>query len=161
MPPGDSLKPPGSDELGCSVQVSVGFTFSHYKPMLTSSCHSNQFILGRQIKRMCIISTLLSIQFHVASFMRKEHVVFKLLQDPLFPTKSQWKLQVAIATKVLVGLTKRKNMHSLHFTIYPFIKFHQKIPSIFKLMQDIHNFSHYKSVEQKLQVDIATKIYSG
>ena len=60
-------------------------------------------ILGRQSKRMCIISTLLST--HVASFMRKEHAVFKLLQDPLFPIISQWKLQVAIATKV-VGLTK-------------------------------------------------------
>ena len=38
--------------------------------------------------------------------MRKENVVFKLLQDPLFPIISQWKLQVAKETKVLVGLTK-------------------------------------------------------
>ena len=115
----------------CSFQVTVGFTFSHYKPMVTSSCHSNQmqtkFILGRQSKRMCPISTLLSTP--VASSMRKEHAVFKLLQDPLFPIISQWKLQVAIATKVLVGLTTGKNMHNLYLTIYPFIKFHEKIPS--------------------------------
>ena len=32
--------------------------------------------------------------------------LIKLLQDPRFPIISQWKLQVAIATKVLVGITK-------------------------------------------------------
>ena len=32
--------------------------------------------------------------------------LIKLLQDPLFPIISQWKIQVAIATKVLFGLTK-------------------------------------------------------
>ena len=63
-----------------------------------------KFILGKEIKRIYIISTVLSI--HIASFIRKEHVVVKLLQDPLFPIINQWKLQVAIATKVLVGLTK-------------------------------------------------------
>ena len=91
------------EETTCIFKVIAGLAFSHYKPLVTSSCHP-KFILGRQIKRMGIISTLLSI--HVASFMRKERVVFKLLQDPLFPIISQWKLQVVIATKVLVGLTK-------------------------------------------------------
>ena len=54
-----------------------------------------------------------------------------LLQDPLFPITSQWKLQVAIATKVLVGLENEHAYHNLHLTIYPFIKFHEKILSSF------------------------------
>ena len=86
-------------------EVIAGSAFSNYKPMVTSSFHNNQSLYwAHKVKKMCIFSTLLSI--HVASFMRKEHAVFKLLQDPLFPMTSQWKFQVAMATKVLVGLTK-------------------------------------------------------
>ena len=93
------------EKTTCIFEVIAGSAFSVYKPMVTSSCHSNQSLVWTdKLKKMCIISTLLSI--HVASFMRKEHVVFKFLKDPLFPIISQWKLQVAIATNFLVGLTK-------------------------------------------------------
>ena len=80
----------------CIFEVTAGSAFSHYEPMVTSSCHSNQSSYWTdKLKQMCIIST----SIHVASFMRKEHAVFKLLQGPLFPIISQRKLQVAIATK--------------------------------------------------------------
>ena len=61
-------------------------------------------MVDEQNNKTCIVSAFLSI--HVASFVRKEHVVFKLLQDPLFPIISQWKFQVAIATNVLIRFTK-------------------------------------------------------
>ena len=72
MPPGYSLKPPGSDELSlesmslvnmilirsceqspCSFQVTVGCTFSHYKPVVTSSCHSNQSLYWADKLKQC------------------------------------------------------------------------------------------------------------
>ena len=81
--------------------------------------------------------------------MRKKHAVLKLLQDPLFPIKSQWKLQVAIATKVLVRLTKCINVHNLHLNIFPFIKLHKK-KALFKLSHDPVNGT-------ERQADIATK----
>ena len=94
------------EKTTCIFEAIAGSAYSHYKSMVTSSCHSNQSLYwADKLKKMCIISTLPS-SIHVASFMRKEHVVFKLLQDPLFPIISQWKFHVAIATKVLVGLTK-------------------------------------------------------
>ena len=57
-------------------------------------------------------------------------------------------------------INKIKNVHNVHLTIYPSIKFDEKNLAVFKLSQ-VHNLSHYKSMEQKTQVDIATKIYTG
>ena len=75
MPPVDSLKTPGSDELSLesmslynmilirsweqsprSFQVTVGFTFSHYKPMVTSSSHSNQSFYWADKLKQCAYS---------------------------------------------------------------------------------------------------------
>ena len=83
---------------------------------------------------MCIISTLLSI--HVANFMRKIHTVFKLLQDPLFPIVSQWKVQVAIATKVFVGLTNEKTCKISTLPSIHLLSFMRKYLAMFKLSQD-------------------------
>ena len=59
---------------------------------------------------------------------------------------------VCDSNKSFDRINKMKNVHNLHLTIYPFIKFHEKI-----CYRRIHNFSHYKSMEQKLQIDIAAK----
>ena len=113
------------EQSPCSFQATGGFKISHYKPMVTSSCHSNQRLYWADKLKQCAYSPPYYL-FLCSQFHEKKTCIFGVIAGSAFSHFKPIVTSSCHSNQSVYWAENVKNVHNLHPTIYPCCKFHEK-----------------------------------